>query len=74
MLMRNRLRLYTGENQVNNLASPEMTITLGEISNILADAVSSRRSWLADFEDDHIQISSDLYEVLTAYKQLRSGA
>jgi hypothetical protein len=66
--------LYTGEEQASKVAPPAMTVTLGEISHILADAVASNRTWLTDFEDDRVQISSDLYEILCIYKQLRSGA
>ena len=37
--MRHRLRLFTGEEQTATATVPEMTVTLGEISTILADAV-----------------------------------
>jgi len=73
-MMRHRLRLYTGEDQVSTFPAPEMTVTLGEISALIADAVNSNRAWLQDFEDDRIQISSDLYDVLTTYRRLRPGA
>lgn len=72
--MRHSLRLYTGDDETTTLTQPQLTVTLGEISNILADAVNSRRAWLNDFEDDQVQISSDLYEVLTTYWRLRPGA
>ncbi|MFO1022828.1 MAG: hypothetical protein U0903_19350 [Planctomycetales bacterium] len=72
--MRHRLRLYTGEEETTTIAEPQLTVTLGEISNILAEAVNSKRAWLNDFEDDRIQVSSDLYEVLTTYWRLRPGA
>ena len=72
--MRHRLRLYTGEEQVATVPNNEMTVTLGEISNILAEAVNANRAWLADFADDRVQISPDLYDVLTTYWRLRPGA
>lgn len=72
--MRHRLRLYTGEDQVATITEPEMTVTLGEISSILAEAVNSNRAWLSDFADDRIHISPDLYDVLTTYWRLRPGA
>ena len=72
--MRHRLRLYTGDDQVTTIPQLEMTVTLGEISNILAEAVNSNRAWLNDFSDDRIQISPDLYDVLTTYWRLRPGA
>ncbi len=49
-------------------------MTLGEISLILADAVRTKRAWLNNFDDDRIQVSADLYEVLSAYWNLRRGA
>jgi hypothetical protein len=48
-----------------------VTVPLGEVLPLLADAVGSRRTWLRDFGDDDVTISSDLYEVLLAYRQLR---
>ncbi len=73
--MRHRLKLYTGEQDVSTaVAEPELSVTLGEISEILADAVRTRRAWLRDFEDDRIQISADLYEVLSTYWNMRRGA
>jgi len=72
--MRHRLRLYTGEDDATATAEPPVTVTLGEISGILADAVRGNRAWLNDFDDDEVQISSDLYEVLSAYLNLRPSA
>ncbi len=73
--MRHRLRLFTGENSVAAVtAEPEVTISLGEIARILMDASRSRRGWLNDLSDDPVRISSDLYEVLTTYSNLRPGA
>jgi hypothetical protein len=73
--MRHRLKLYTGENEVSTaVVEPEVTMTLGEITEILADAVRTKRAWLNDFEDDRVQVSPDLYEVLSAYWNMRRGA
>ena len=69
--MRNNLKLYTGENELStSVVEPEVTMTLGEITEILADAVRTQRAWLRDFEDDRVQVSADLYEVLAAYWHL----
>jgi hypothetical protein len=35
---------------------------------LLADAVNNQRTWVGDFADDEITISTDLYEVLLAYQ------
>lgn len=71
--MRPRLRLFTGESSPVPV-EPPVTIRLGEISQALADAVNRDRTWLSDFADDEIQISSDLYEVLSACVHLRPSA
>ena len=75
--MRSRLRVYYGpsESQVNTVAArrPQETVTvpMGEIAPLLADAVESNRNWLRDFADDEVTISSDLYEVILAYRHYR---
>jgi hypothetical protein len=72
------LKLYSGpaETQAPTLSKSEsgqncVTLNAGEILPLLADAVNSRRTWLSDFEDDEITISTDLYEVLSAYQYFR---
>lgn len=72
--MRPRLRLYHGPDDVSTLEEPQITVRLGEITRILRDAVRSDRTWLRDFEDDEVQISTDLYEVLSTYTHLRPSA
>lgn len=54
--------------------SPEvatLTLPLGDVLPLLADAVASNRTWLRDFRDDEITISTDLYEVLLSYQYFR---
>ncbi len=48
-----------------------VTVPLGEILPLLADAVRSERTWLRDFEDDELTISTDLYEMILAYQHFR---
>ena len=73
--MRPQLKLYTGEHETSTfVAEPEATMTLGEISEILADAVRTKRAWLRDFEDDRVQLSADLYDILSSYWNMRRGA
>jgi hypothetical protein len=74
-VMRHHLKLYTGEDHESTaVVEPEVTMTLGEITEILADAVRTRRAWLRDFEGDRVQVSADLYEVLASYWNMRRGA
>ena len=70
-----RLRIYYGprEEQTATVQTSEeqthtVTVPIGDIFPLLADALQSERSWLRDFEDDEITISTDLYEVLLAYQ------
>jgi hypothetical protein len=75
-----RLRVYYGPSEAEHseFASPpphKVTIPLGDVLPILADALRDRRGWVDDFLDDEITISTDLYEVLLAYEHYRrSGA
>ncbi|MCA8984491.1 MAG: hypothetical protein R3C12_16005 [Planctomycetaceae bacterium] len=71
--MRPRLKLFTGETTVN-CEEPMVSVRLGDVCKVLADAGRFRRTWLSDFEDDDIQVPADLYEVLMAYWELRPGA
>ncbi|HEV2972671.1 MAG TPA: hypothetical protein VGY55_22075 [Pirellulales bacterium] len=73
-----RLRVYYGPQTEptasvteTSVARETVTVPLGDVLRLLADAVESNRTWLRDFEDDEITISSDLYEVVLAYQHFR---
>ena len=78
MAMR-KLRVYTGPDLESTNRSPfreptpaaTVTVTLGDVLPLLADAVASNRTWLGDFADDEVTISSDLHDVLQAYRHFR---
>ncbi len=77
-MARTQLRVYYGPETETASAAAEstarrdvVTVPLGEIFPLLADAVRSERTWLRDFADDEISISSDLYEVILAYQHYR---
>jgi hypothetical protein len=73
--MRSRLRLFTGVDESSvAVQEPPVTIKVGQLAKILADAHRSQRTWLKDFSDDEVQISADLYEVMTSYWNLRPSA
>ncbi len=72
--MRHRLRIYTGEEEFAANSEPKMTVKLADMMRIIADASRFRRTWLNDFEDDEIEISADLYDVISAYWEIRPGA
>jgi hypothetical protein len=54
-----------------NPARETITVPLGEIAPLLADAIQSERTWLGDFAEDEVTISTDLYEVILAYQHFR---
>ena len=72
--MRHRLRLFTGDNDVATATAEQVTVRLGDISRALRDATRWNRAWLDDFADDEVQVSPDLYDIISAYMRLRPGA
>ena len=73
-----RLKVYTGPDADTSAVSlleatdpNSVKVTLGEILPLLADAVASNRTWLNDFAQDEVTVSSDLYDVLQAYRHFR---
>ena len=78
MAMR-KLRVYTGPDHESTSRSmvhetsraDTVRVTLGDVLPLLADAVASDRTWLSDFADDELTISSDLFDVLQAYRHFR---
>jgi hypothetical protein len=72
-----RLRVYYGPQEQTaavsetSVARDTVTVPLADVLHLLADAVASNRTWLRDFQDDEITISSDLYEVVMAYQHFR---
>jgi hypothetical protein len=79
-MARTNLRIYRGPADKTTAVRPAstspatITVNVGEVLPLLADAVASKRTWLSDFADDEITISADLYEVLLAYKYYRHPA
>ena len=72
--MRQRLRLFTGDETPATATAEQVTVRLGDISRALRDATRWNRTWLDDFADDEVQVSADLYEIISAYMRLRPGA
>ena len=74
IMMRHRLRIFTGEEDTAQNVAENVTVRLADISQALIDATRWNRTWVTDFADDEIQVSTDLYEILSAYMRLRPGA
>lgn len=76
-MARSHLRVYYGpqtevaSRPAKSSSADTVTVALGEILPLLADAVRSDRTWLHDFEEDEVTISADLYEVILAYQHFR---
>ena len=77
-MARSQLRVYYGPQSDAAAAitgardtKETVSVPLGEILPLLADAVRSERTWLTDFEQDEVTISTDLYEVILAYQHFR---
>lgn len=68
-----RMRVFHGPSSDAPVAptGERVTVPLGDICELIADAHQSGRAWLGDFADDEITISSDLYDVLMAYRFYR---
>jgi hypothetical protein len=80
-MARTHLRIYRGPSEssaavrtASRIGNSTVTVNVGEVLPLLADAFQSQRTWLGDFEDDEITISADLYEVLLAYQYYRHPA
>jgi hypothetical protein len=71
--MKPRLRIFNGdEDQLNE--PQRVTVPLGELATVLGEASRWDRTWVRDFANDDVQVSSDLYEILSTYWQLRPSA
>ncbi len=74
-MARCRLRVYYGPESTATAEAPApentVRVRVGEIFPLLAEAVRSERTWLRDFADDELTISTDLYEVILAYQHCR---
>lgn len=75
-----KLRVYYGDDlpdspvDLSPSATSEpktVTVPLADVFPLLAEAARSRRAWLADFAEDQITVSQDLYEVIVAYQHYR---
>jgi hypothetical protein len=70
------LRVYaTPEEDVQASGQPAtVRVSLGELLPLVAIAERRNYVWLQDFLDDEVAITSDLYEVLRAFRCYRPSA
>ncbi len=76
-----RLRVYYGPEDDRSVPlakvnddSSTVQISLHEMMETLLDAVQNDRAWPDDFREEQITVSTDLYEVISAYRRLRRSA
>lgn len=74
MTMRPKLRIFRGDDPVPTMPAPQVTIQLSQLISVLRDSVQFDRAWLDDFADDEVKVSADLYEIITAYSDMRPSA
>jgi len=76
-MARSQLRVYYGPETDSatitrsDVEERKVSVPLGDILPLLADAVHSQRTWVRDFEHDEVTISTDLHEVILAYQHYR---
>lgn len=78
---RSQLRVYYGPEDSRSVAMTQLSdqektvdVPLHMILETLGEAVRKRRAWIDDFQDEKVTISADLYEIITAYQQMKRPA
>lgn len=66
-MSRPTLRIFDSAAE-HSLAASHVSVRLGDIGPLLADAYGSDRTWTKDFGDQRIRIPTDLYDVIRAYR------
>jgi hypothetical protein len=71
-----QLRLYpaTPPARRSHLPAPAVGVRFGDLLPLMALAQRHNYLWLQDFLDDEVRITSDLYEVLRAFRSYRPSA
>jgi hypothetical protein len=74
--MSTRLRVYPLSKDEDECAAQEPTlhVRLGDLLPLVALAARQNYLWLQDFLDDEVAITTDLYEVLRAFRCSRPSA
>ena len=71
------LRVYPGTEELDTFDSEDNSdigIRLGDLLPLVALAQKRHFIWLQDFLDDEVRISSDLHDVLQAFRGVRPSA
>ena len=73
------LRVYPGIDEIEDeqdaeSSGPAVHIRLGDLLPLVAMAQKLHFIWLKDFLDDEVTISTDLHDVLQAFRGVRPSA
>lgn len=71
-----QLRVYPSSQDPlrRDLPMPSVGVRFGDLLPLVALAQKRNYLWLQDFLDDEVRITSDLYEVLRAFRSYRPSA
>jgi hypothetical protein len=77
--MRTHLRVFPTPETLEDLddldsSDPEIRIRLGDLLPLMAMAQKMHFIWLKDFLDDEVKISTDLHDVLQAFRGMKPSA
>jgi hypothetical protein len=76
MNMAAHLRLYPSSTDESRDEStrPTIRVRFGDLLPLVALAQKKNYLWLQDFQDDEVRVTSDLYEILRAFRSYRPSA
>ena len=68
------LRVYPTPDESCTAQEPTIRVSLGEMLPLIALAQRHNYLWLQDFLDDEVCVTSDLYDILRAFRCYRPSA
>lgn len=68
------LRVYPTPDEPSTAQEPTIRVSLGEMLPLIALAQRHNYLWLQDFLDDEVCVTSDLYDILRAFRCYRPSA
>lgn len=81
MSHQSKLRIYYGPEDTRGVAltsvegaAGKVEVQLEDLLETVGDAVRKHRTWVKDFRQEKVAVSTDLYEVIAAYQQLKRSA
>jgi hypothetical protein len=69
-----QLRVYPESQASHHAQEPSVRISLRDLLPLITVAQRRNHLWLKDFLDDEVSVTSDLYEVLRAFRTYRPSA